>query len=85
MSGSLSRWRTGGALLKTAGLQEKERERIFREFFRVDDSLTARVQGTGLGLTIARRIARDHGGELAHRPREGGGSDFVLSLPEAPR
>ena len=51
----------------------------------MDDSLTARVQGTGLGLTIARRIARDHGGELSHRPREGGGSDFVLSLPEAPR
>ncbi len=65
------------------GVPEKEREKIFREFFRVDDSLTARVQGTGLGLTIARRIARDHGGELAHRPREGGGSDFVLSLPEA--
>jgi signal transduction histidine kinase len=67
------------------GVPEKDSERIFREFFRVDDSLTARVQGTGLGLTIARRIARDHGGELAHRPREGGGSDFVLSLPEAPQ
>jgi signal transduction histidine kinase len=65
------------------GVSEKDRERIFREFFRVDDSLTARVQGTGLGLTIARRIARDHGGDLSHRPREGGGSDFVLSLPEA--
>jgi len=65
------------------GVPEKDRERIFREFFRVDDSLTARVQGTGLGLTIARRIARDHEGDLAHRPREGGGSDFSLSLPEA--
>ncbi|MBE3063994.1 MAG: HAMP domain-containing histidine kinase [Spirochaetes bacterium] len=65
------------------GVAEKNRQRIFREFYRVDDSLTARVQGTGLGLTIARRIARDHGGELAHRPRDGGGSDFSLSLPEA--
>jgi signal transduction histidine kinase len=67
------------------GVAEKNRQRIFREFYRVDDSLTSRVQGTGLGLTIARRIARDHGGELAHRPREGGGSDFSLSLPEAMR
>jgi len=67
------------------GVAEKNRQRIFREFYRVDDSLTSRVQGTGLGLTIARRIARDHGGEVSHRPREGGGSDFVLSLPEAKR
>ena len=66
------------------GVQEKDRERIFREFFRVDDSLASGVQGTGLGLTIARRIARDHGGDVAHAPREGGGSDFSLSLPAAP-
>ena len=63
------------------GVAEKDRERIFREFYRVDDSLTTRVQGTGLGLTIARRIARAHGGDVAHQPREGGGSDFVLRLP----
>lgn len=65
------------------GVAEKDREKIFREFYRVDDSLTSRVQGTGLGLTIARRIARAHGGEVAHLPRDGGGSDFVLRLPEA--
>ena len=67
------------------GVAEKDREKIFREFYRVDDSLTARVQGTGLGLTIARRIARAHGGDVVHLPREGGGSDFVLRLPEAKR
>ena len=63
------------------GVAEKDRERIFREFVRVDDSLTTRVPGTGLGLTIARRIARDHGGDLACNGREGGGCDFVLTLP----
>ena len=66
------------------GVAEKDREKIFREFYRVDDSLTARVQGTGLGLTIAQRIARGHGGDIACLPREGGGSDFVLRLPSAP-
>ena len=65
------------------GVAEKDRERIFREFFRVDDSLSARVPGTGLGLTIARRIARDHGGDVTCRAREGGGSDFAFGLPAA--
>jgi signal transduction histidine kinase len=64
------------------GVAEQDRERIFREFFRVDDSLSSRVQGSGLGLTIARRIARDHGGDLACEPRASGGSDFIVVLPE---
>jgi signal transduction histidine kinase len=63
------------------GVAEKDRQKIFREFYRVDDSLTTRVQGTGLGLTIARRIARAHAGDVVHEPREAGGSDFVLRLP----
>ncbi len=63
------------------GVAEKDRERIFQEFVRVDDSLSARVPGTGLGLTIARRIARDHGGDLTCEGRAGGGSDFILQLP----
>ncbi len=65
------------------GIPERLREKVFQEFFRVDDSLTARVKGTGLGLTIARRIARDHGGDLSCRGREGGGSEFILRLPAA--
>ena len=65
------------------GVAEKDRERIFREFVRVDDSLSSRVRGTGLGLTIARRIARDHGGDISCLPRTGGGSEFVVRLPAA--
>ena len=63
------------------GIPEKEREKIFREFYRVDDSLASGVQGTGLGLTIARRIARDHGGDITCVPRDGGGTDFLVRLP----
>ena len=59
------------------GLEEK----IFEAFFRADDSLASGVQGSGLGLTLARRIARDHGGDITCRPRPGGGSIFTLSLP----
>ncbi len=63
------------------GVPEKCRERIFQEFYRVDDSLSTRVKGTGLGLTIARRIARDHGGDVTCESRAGGGSDFTVRLP----
>jgi signal transduction histidine kinase len=65
------------------GIQEKDREKVFREFYRVDDSLSSGVQGTGLGLTIARRIARDHGGDITCAPRDGGGTDFIVRLPAA--
>ena len=65
------------------GVPAAHRERIFDRFHRVDDSLTATQQGAGLGLTIARRLARDQGGDLVCRAREGGGAAFVLTLPGA--
>jgi signal transduction histidine kinase len=57
-------------------------KKIFREFFRVDDSLTTRTNGSGLGLTIAKMIINDHGGEIHYLPRAGGGSIFRISLKE---
>ncbi len=63
------------------GIAPEHAVKVFDEFFRVDDRLNAKTQGTGLGLTIARRIARDHGGDVIYKPREGGGSLFQLYLP----
>jgi len=65
------------------GVPAAHRERIFERFHRVDESLTAKVQGAGLGLTIARRLARDQGGDITCHEREGGGAAFVLTLPAA--
>jgi signal transduction histidine kinase len=56
-------------------------EKIFEQFYRAHDSLSSGIQGSGLGLTLARQIARAHGGDVVHRPREGGGSCFTLRLP----
>jgi signal transduction histidine kinase len=60
-------------------------ERIFEQFYRAHDSLSSGIQGSGLGLTLARQIARAHGGDVAYLPREGGGSCFVLRLPVIPK
>ena len=59
------------------GLEEK----IFERFFRADDSMTRRANGSGLGLSIARGLARGMGGDLVCRARDGGGAEFLLILP----
>jgi signal transduction histidine kinase len=62
-----------------AGAEEK----IFEQFYRGHDALDSGAQGSGLGLTLARKIARAHGGDVAYSRREGGGSVYTLSLPVA--
>jgi signal transduction histidine kinase len=56
------------------GIPEAERERIFEPFF------TTREKGTGLGLPLARKIVRAHGGELAFTSTPGS-TAFTLTLP----
>jgi len=63
------------------GVPEVLRERIFEKFYRIDEGLTAEKGGAGLGLSIARQLARAMGGELRCLPREGGGAEFRLELP----
>ena len=76
---------SGYALVEVAdrgpGVPSSQKEKIFQEFFRGDDSLTASRSGAGLGLSIARSIARRHGGDVAYEPRRGGGSVFTLRIP----
>jgi len=56
-------------------------EKIFEQFYRAHDSLGSGIQGSGLGLTLARQIARAHGGDVTYRAQEGGGSCFMIRLP----
>lgn len=65
------------------GVTKKAARKIFNEFYRADDSLSAMRSGAGLGLSIARGIARVHGGDVTYEPRRGGGSIFKLTLPLA--
>lgn len=62
------------------GVPEVARERIFEAFYRVDGH-SEQSGNVGLGLSLVRQIARRHGGDAHHEPREGGGSVFVVRLP----
>ena len=57
-------------------------EKIFEKFYRAHDSLSSGIQGSGLGLTLARQIARAHGGDVIYEPREGGGSCFCSAAAD---
>lgn len=62
-----------------------QRERIFDRFHRVGDHLTRAAGGAGLGLSIARVLARRHGGDLTVDTTPGDGNTFTLRLPAARR
>lgn len=64
------------------GIPEPERERVFEKFERLSSDHPTR--GLGLGLFIARQIARAHGGELSVTGTASGGARFVLRLPLQP-
>jgi PAS domain S-box-containing protein len=58
-----------------SGILPENTPRIFQAFF------TTKAEGLGMGLAISRSIIEAHGGELTHRPREGGGTTFCCFLP----
>jgi signal transduction histidine kinase len=63
------------------GVREDELELVFRNFYRSKDTRVANVKGTGLGLPIARQIARLHGGDITVSSVVDHGSTFTFILP----
>jgi signal transduction histidine kinase len=63
------------------GIPEQQLEQVFEPFFRLEPSRSRETGGVGLGLSIARDIARAHGGDLVLRNRASGGLEAVLTLP----
>jgi signal transduction histidine kinase len=64
------------------GIPEREQERIFERFYRVDDTLSRRTKGAGLGLYLARTIIEAHGGRIRVRSKPGQGATFMFTLPQ---
>ena len=61
------------------GIPAGDRHRVFEPFF------TTRPSGSGLGLSIVRRVIEDHGGAVAIGDRPGGGAVVTLTLPRGIR
>lgn len=67
------------------GIAPEHRDQIFEAFWQVEQPSTRRVGGTGLGLSVTRRLARLLGGDVTVSSKVGEGSAFTVSLPlEAP-
>jgi len=63
------------------GIPERDRERIFERFYRVDPARSRATGGTGLGLAIVKHVTAAHGGNVSVWSQEGAGSTFTLRLP----
>ncbi|RYM06902.1 HAMP domain-containing histidine kinase [Sporolactobacillus sp. THM7-7] len=63
------------------GIPEKDVEKVFDRFFRVDKVRSRETGGSGLGLAIARRIVAVHKGEIGLQSREGSGTTVTVFLP----
>ena len=64
------------------GIPESERENVFRPFYRLDHARNQDEGNSGLGLAIARDIAKSHGGEIALGQSSIGGLRAIISLPQ---
>jgi two-component system, OmpR family, osmolarity sensor histidine kinase EnvZ len=79
-------WRVGGSVELTVeddgpGIAEDRREEAFRPFHRLDEGRNLQSGGVGLGLAIARDIARAHGGDIRLEKSTLGGLRAVIRLP----
>lgn len=63
------------------GIAEELHEKVFSPFYRLESSRAKHTGGTGLGLGIARNIARAHGGDISLTNQETGGLCVTLKLP----
>ena len=63
------------------GIASEDQAHVFEKFYRAADDSVQMVTGTGLGLALAREVARLHGGDIRLESELGKGSTFTIDLP----
>jgi two-component system phosphate regulon sensor histidine kinase PhoR len=63
------------------GVAPKDRRRIFEPFERADNRLSQATEGSGIGLSLVRHVARAHGGRAWVESSEGRGATFFIAIP----
>lgn len=71
-------WDTG------VGIAEEDIPLLFKPFVQIDNELSQQNTGSGLGLALSQRLARQHGGDILVESKPGVGSRFILELPWKP-
>jgi len=66
------------------GIDAKDIQHLFEEFFRSENAIRQNIKGTGLGLSLAKRIIEAHEGKIWVKSKVGQGSTFSFSLPLKP-
>jgi signal transduction histidine kinase len=66
------------------GVPRGSEQKIFEQFYRAHDTLQSGIPGAGLGLTLARQIARANGGDVMYEPHPESGSRFTIQLQASP-
>jgi signal transduction histidine kinase len=66
------------------GIPQEEREHIFDSFYRGRRAMQDQIHGTGLGLTLAKKIMEAHGGTIAVKSDPSEGTEFIIRIPAAP-
>ncbi|MGC3957065.1 MAG: HAMP domain-containing sensor histidine kinase [Verrucomicrobiota bacterium] len=67
------------------GLARRHHRKIFDRFYQVDNSLSRKAEGCGLGLSIVKFIVDAHQGKISVESKPGSGSTFTVRLPASPR
>ena len=75
---SLTVWDTG------IGIQPEDMQKLFKPFSQIDSSLARQYSGTGLGLSLVKKMVEMHGGSIQVESTFGAGSRFTIRLPWSP-
>lgn len=85
---TVSRGEPGGAVLSVAdtgiGMSQEEAGRLFEEFVRIKNARTRNIMGSGLGLSIVRKLARLYGGDVVVQSEPDVGTTFTVTIPPVP-